>query len=79
MFFHCHKNGEPEILQRCNLPLTAKGQVNLIITEMAVIEVTENGLLLTEIAVDTTVEQVIQATGAELNIASDLKTFGEIE
>ncbi len=76
---HCNKNGEPKILQRCNLPLTAKGQVNLIVTEMAVIEVTENGLLLTEIAVDTTVEQVIKATGAELKIASDLKTFGEIE
>ncbi|WP_257282984.1 hypothetical protein [Endozoicomonas sp. SESOKO1] len=68
-----------KILQRHNLPLTVKGQVNLIVTEMAVIEVTENGLLLTEIAVDTTVEQVIKATGAELNIASDLKTFGEIE
>ena len=76
---HCNKNGEPKILQRCNLPLTAKGQVNLIVTEMAVIDVTENGLLLTEIAVDTTVEQVIKATGAELKIASDLKTFGEIE
>lgn len=76
---HCNKNGEPKILQRCNLPLTAKGQVNLIVTEMAVIEVTENGLLLTEIAVDTTVEQVLKATGAELRVASDLRTFGEIE
>ncbi|MFK0570859.1 CoA-transferase [Endozoicomonas sp.] len=51
---HSKKNGEPEILQRCNFPQTAKGPVNLIVTEMVIIEVTENGLLLTEIAVDTT-------------------------
>lgn len=74
---HCNKSGAPKILQQCTLPLTAKGQVNLIVTEMAVIEVTGSGLLLTEIAVDTTVEEVLKATGAQLRVASDLKIFGE--
>ena len=72
---HCNKNGQSKILQKCSLPLTAKGQVNLIVTEMAVIEVTERGLLLKEIAADTTVEKVIVATAAELSVAGDVKVF----
>ena len=74
---HCNKKGEPKILRRCSLPLTAKGQVNQIITEKAVIEVTDNGLLLKEVAVDTTIEEVIKATGAELIIPEHISTFGE--
>ncbi|HCM15929.1 MAG TPA: succinyl-CoA--3-ketoacid-CoA transferase, partial [Candidatus Cloacimonas sp.] len=51
---HCDKRGNPKILRECNLPLTAKGKVSLIITDMAVIEVTESGLVLREVAVGTT-------------------------
>jgi 3-oxoacid CoA-transferase subunit B/acetate CoA/acetoacetate CoA-transferase beta subunit len=76
---HCDKNGRPRVLQRCSLPLTAVAVVDLIVTEKAVIEMTADGPLLTEIAVDTTVDEVMQTTGARLAVALDLKTFGEEE
>lgn len=65
--------GAPKILKKCNLPLTAAGEVDLIITEMGVIEKTEKGLVLTEIAPETTVEEVLAATEADLIIADNLK------
>ncbi|KUO72942.1 MAG: acetate CoA-transferase [Clostridia bacterium BRH_c25] len=65
--------GNPKILKKCNLPLTAKGEVDLIVTDMGVIKVTPEGLLLTELAPETTVEEVISATEAELIIAENLK------
>lgn len=70
---HLNKKGEPKILKQCRLPLTATKQVNLIVTEMAVIEVTPEGLLLKEIAPGLTVEEVQEATEAELKVAADLK------
>ncbi|MFA5523172.1 MAG: 3-oxoacid CoA-transferase subunit B [Tissierellales bacterium] len=65
--------GNPKILKECVLPLTAAGQVNLIISEMAVIEVTERGLVLKELGPEATVEEVVAATEAELIISEDLK------
>ncbi|GAB6085552.1 3-oxoacid CoA-transferase subunit B [Alkaliphilus crotonatoxidans] len=65
--------GKPKILKQCTLPLTAQGQVDLIVTEMGVMEVTEQGLLLKEIAPGLTVEAVMAATEAEL-IVSDALT-----
>ncbi|MCR2044694.1 3-oxoacid CoA-transferase subunit B [Anaerosalibacter massiliensis] len=65
--------GNPKILKECNLPLTAAGEVDLIITEMGVIEVTDKGLVLTEINPEYTVEEVQKATEAELIISDDLK------
>ncbi|MFT5871476.1 MAG: acetate CoA/acetoacetate CoA-transferase beta subunit [Clostridium sp.] len=65
--------GTPKILKKCTLPLTAKGQVNLIVTELGVMEVTSKGLVLTEIHKDTTVEEVISLTEADLIISKDLK------
>ncbi|MCQ2270563.1 MAG: 3-oxoacid CoA-transferase subunit B [Bacteroidales bacterium] len=65
--------GNPKILKKCTLPLTAKGQVNLIITEMGVMEVTPKGIVLKEIHPEFTVEQVQAATEATLIIADDLK------
>ena len=62
-----------KILKKCTLPLTAVNAVDLIITEMAVIEVTEEGLCLKEVGEGFTVEEVIQATEAQLLISSDLK------
>ena len=64
--------GNHKILKECNLPLTAAGQVNLIITEMGLMEVTEEGLLLKEINPEYTVEQVQEATEAKLIIADNL-------
>ena len=67
--------GAPKILKKCNLPLTAAGEVDLIVTDMAVIEVTPKGLLLTELAPETTLEEVISATEAELIISENLKVM----
>jgi 3-oxoacid CoA-transferase subunit B len=63
---HTTKDGGHKILKHCTLPLTGLKVVNLVVTELAVIEVTPRGLLLKEIASDTTVEKVRQATGADL-------------
>ena len=63
---HVAKGGVHKILPRCTLPFTGLKCVNLIITEMAVIDVTPRGLVLKEIAADTTLDKVRAATGAEL-------------
>jgi 3-oxoacid CoA-transferase subunit B len=63
---HATKDGGHKILKRCTLPFTGLKVVNLIITELAVIEVTPRGLVLKEIASDTTLDIVRQATGTEL-------------
>ena len=65
--------GNPKIMKKCTLPLTAAGQVDLIVTEMGVIEVTPHGLVLREIHPEFTVEQVQAATEAELIVTPDLK------
>ncbi len=65
--------GKEKILKECNLPFTAKGVVNLIITEYGVMEVTKDGLLLKEINKETTVEEMQKVTGAKLIISEDLK------
>jgi len=72
---HCAKDGSPKILDHCTLPLTGRGCVHLVVTEMAVIEVVKEGLLLREIAPDTTLEAVRKATGAPLVVDPDLKTM----
>ena len=65
--------GNHKILKECKLPLTAVKCVDLIITEMGVMEVTEKGLVLKEINPEFTVEEVQNATGATLIISEDLK------
>ena len=67
------QKGNPKILHKCNLPLTAKGRVNMIITEMGVMVVTPEGIVLTEINPEFTVEQVQAATEATLIVSPDLK------
>lgn len=64
--------GNHKILKECNLPLTAAGQVNMIVTEMGVMEVTDEGLLLTEINPRFTVKEVQAATEAKLIVADNL-------
>ena len=70
---HAAKDGSPKILEHCSLPLTGRRCVNLIVTEMAVIEVVKDGLLLKEIAPDASLEAVKKATGTQLLVAPDLK------
>ena len=72
---HTTKDGEHKILDRCTLPLTGAGVVHLIVTELAVIEVTQGGLVLRERASDTTVDAIVAATGAPLIVAPDLGMF----
>jgi 3-oxoacid CoA-transferase subunit B len=72
---HATKDGGHKIVPRCTLPFTGLKVVNLIVTELAVIEVTPRGLVLREIAADTTVERVRAATGAELLVDGTLGTF----
>jgi len=70
---HTARDGSPKILERCTLPLTGRRCVHLVVTDMAVVEVTPEGLVLKEYAPDTTVESVKKATGAELIVAPDVK------
>jgi 3-oxoacid CoA-transferase subunit B len=74
---HTTRDGGHKIVKRCALPFTGLKVVNLIVTELAVIEVTPAGLLLREIAFDTTVDAVKTATGADLMVVSGIETFGQ--
>lgn len=65
--------GRPKILKKCRLPLTAKSQVDLIITELCVIEVTDNGLLLKEINDYTTIDEIKSLTEADLIIPDNIR------
>jgi acetate CoA/acetoacetate CoA-transferase beta subunit len=67
------RKGKPKILKKCTLPLTAKGQVNLIVTELCVIEVTTDGLLLKEINKNTTINEIKSVTEADLIIPDKIK------
>lgn len=67
--------GKPKLLKRCTLPLTAANQVNLIITEMGVIEITDQGMILTEIAPEFEIDQIQAATEATLYISEDLRVM----
>jgi 3-oxoacid CoA-transferase B subunit len=73
---HCTTTGEAKILKRCTYPITAKGVVKKIFTNLAVIEVTPKGLVLKEVAPGLTAKDVQSVTEAKLIVAPDLKEIG---
>lgn len=73
---HLNKKGNPKILKKCNLPLTAAKQVNLIVTEKAVFEVVKDkGLVLKEIAPGLEIEDIKNTTEADFIVSENLKTI----
>ena len=65
---HCAKDGSPKIVKQCTLPLTGKGVVNRVITDLGVMDVTAEGVKLIELAKEVSLEQIQAATGIDLMI-----------
>lgn len=69
---HCSKDGKPKILKKCTFPLTGYKVVSTIVTELAYIEVTDEGLVLKEVGPGVTIEEVVAKTEAPLIISPDV-------
>ena len=63
---HCAKDGTPKIVQQCALPLTGKGVVNRIISDLGVLDITADGVKLVELAKDVSFEDIQKVTGVKL-------------
>lgn len=72
---HTSKDGLPKILKKCTLPLTGKGVVNFIITNLCVFEVMESGLILKELAPGVTVDVIREKTDADFAVGLELRTM----
>lgn len=70
---HTNKAGESKILKQCTLPLTGKNCVNMIITDLAVFEVTPDGLVLKEHAADVSLDEIDTKTSATYTVSPDLR------
>ncbi|MBS4199572.1 CoA transferase subunit B [Bacillus sp. FJAT-49732] len=72
MMEHVNKSGKPKILNSCSLPLTGKQVVDRIITDQAVIDVTESGLVLKEVAIGYTIEEILSSTEPDLQLDENI-------
>jgi len=75
MMEHANKEGRPKVLNQCSLPITGRGCVSAVCTDLAWIDVTPRGLVLRELAPGVTAEQVQALTEPRLEIAPDVKTM----
>jgi 3-oxoacid CoA-transferase subunit B len=75
MMEHANKEGKPKVLRECSLPITGRGCVSAVCTDLAWLEVTPGGLVLRELAPGVTAEQVQALTEPRLAIAPDLRTM----
>ena len=69
---HCTREGEPRLLERCNLPLTAKSRVSMVVTELAVFAISHGEFVLLETAPGVSLETVREKTGARFAVADEL-------